>query len=85
MADIAALIHARINDGRRVSDGDALDAAREIDRLRNLLGRYADHVGQEEGTDFLDRVWSGSPITEAEAAEISGYLPKRPNGDDMRE
>ena len=35
--DIAKLIHARINDGRRVSDGDALAAADEIELLRKRL------------------------------------------------
>lgn len=35
--EIESLIRARINDGRRISDGDALDAAKEIERLRGLL------------------------------------------------
>lgn len=47
----------------------------EIERLKSLLGRYADHVGAEEGTDFLNGVWAESPITDAEAKEISSYSP----------
>ena len=46
----------------------------EIERLRGVLGRYADHVLNECGTDFLGRVWSESPITEAEADEVGRYM-----------
>jgi hypothetical protein len=49
----------------------------EVERLRSLLGRYADHVGDEEGTDFLGHVVIDgfSPITQAEALEIRSYCP----------
>ena len=46
----------------------------EIERLRGLLGRYADHVGREEGVDFLDGILSESPITDQEANEIMAYM-----------
>ena len=42
--------------------------AREARRLRSLMGRYVEHVGTEEGTDFLHR--SSDWITEAEADEL---------------
>ena len=47
----------------------------EIVRLRSLLGRYAVHVGEEEGSDCLRFVWSSSPISDDEAQEISGLRP----------
>jgi hypothetical protein len=55
---------------------DASDAA-EIARLRNLLGRYACHVGDCEGVTFLsDRRGDGHKepvISQEEAEEIEGY------------
>ena len=56
-------------------DAKLAEHAAEIERLRSLLGRYADHVGDEEGSDFLQRVGEGSPITKAEAEEISFLCP----------
>jgi hypothetical protein len=57
------------------------NGADEIIRLRSLLGRYADHVENEEGLDFLhhSNIWEHSPITQAEGAEVSSYrLPAPP-------
>lgn len=50
-------------------------AARERDRLRSLLGRYAGHVSAIEGSNFLDEGFYVCPrtgwINEAEIAEIA--------------
>jgi len=49
----------------------------EVERLKGLLGRYADHVGLIEGSDFLRYVYDGDLITPDEAQEISGYCPSK--------
>lgn len=47
--DIVKLIRGRIADGRRVSDGDALEAANEVERLRGLLAQCH---GMARETDY---------------------------------
>ena len=66
----AALI-AAAPDLHRIAGEQAV----EIARLRSILGRYADHAREQEGSDSLESVWKGSPISEAEAQEISGLCP----------
>lgn len=63
--------HAKIPWPHRVLH----DARAEIERLRDLLGRFDRHFIECEGTDYLDRVGEYSKaITKQEAAEIRGYL-----------
>lgn len=49
----------------------------EVERLRDLLGRYARHVEEIEGTAFLDMNPPGQttkPLTDGEREEIAEYL-----------
>jgi hypothetical protein len=46
----------------------------EVRRLRSLLVRYADHVGECEGIDFLS--YPGGPLTDAEKEEVSAMLAR---------
>jgi hypothetical protein len=51
----------------------------EIERLRDLIGRYARLVGDHEGTDFLETGWPPETewpdrwLSREEAAEIAKY------------
>ena len=52
---------------------DLLRERAEVDRLKGLLGRYACHVCEMEGSDSLVGVAGTADITQAEADEISEY------------
>lgn len=57
--------------------GEDVTAPAEVARLRSLLGRYALHVYECEGTDFLGSLWTSDasdPLNEAEGREIAGYM-----------
>jgi hypothetical protein len=52
----------------------------EVRRLRSLLVRYADHVGECEGTWFLG--YPSNRITEREAEEIRAMLERYEAGEE---
>jgi hypothetical protein len=61
-----------VNTAARI---EALEA--EVSRLKRLIGRYAIHVGDCEGTYFLSYADVGvddESITEGEASEIQSYI-----------
>jgi len=46
---------------------------REIERLKSLLGRYAQHVVYNEGVTFIDDYYDGHYLNAKEMKEIASY------------
>lgn len=76
---VGAFVTAVLEEYERVkAEKDCAQA--EVRRLRSLLVRYADHVGECEGTWFLG--YPSNRITERDAEEIRAMLERYEAGEE---
>ena len=47
---------------------------KEIERLKNLLGRYANHVAECEGVTFIDEYYTSEYLNDGDMKEIYSYF-----------